>query len=106
MAADADLDAAAGAVVRGGYYASGQACIAVQRVIVVESVRAALLARLAEVVPRIVVGDPRDEATQVALLIDARTTSRVAEWDLPCGRGRGVSCAVASGPMDGSCPPC
>ena len=44
VAADADLDAAAGAVVRGGYYASGQACIAVQRVIVVESVRAALLA--------------------------------------------------------------
>jgi acyl-CoA reductase-like NAD-dependent aldehyde dehydrogenase len=88
VAADADLDAAAGAVVRGGYYASGQACIAVQRVIVVESVREPFLARLAEVVPRIVVGDPRDEATRVAPLIDARTTSRVAEW---------ISRAVAAG---------
>ena len=39
VAADADLDAAADAVVRGGYYASGQACISVQRVIVVEPVR-------------------------------------------------------------------
>ncbi len=39
VAADADLDAAADAVVRGGYYASGQACISVQRVLVVESVR-------------------------------------------------------------------
>ena len=34
VAEDADLDAAADAVVRGGYYASGQACISVQRVIV------------------------------------------------------------------------
>lgn len=80
VAPDADLDAAAGAVVRGGYYASGQACIAVQRVIVVESVREAFLARLAEVVTRIVVGDPRDEVTRVAPLIDARATARVAEW--------------------------
>lgn len=88
VAADADLDAAAGAVVRGGYYASGQACIAVQRVIVVESVREAFVARLAEMVPRIVVGDPRDEATRVAPLIDARTTARVAEW---------ISRAVAAG---------
>lgn len=88
VAADADLDAAAGAVVRGGYYASGQACIAVQRVIVVESVREAFVARLAEMVPRIVVGDPRDEATRVAPLIDARTTSRVADW---------ISRAVAAG---------
>lgn len=37
VAADADLDAAADAVVRGGYYGSGQACISVQRVIVVDS---------------------------------------------------------------------
>jgi len=36
VAADADLDAAADAVVRGGYYASGQACISVQRVVVVD----------------------------------------------------------------------
>ena len=34
VAEDADLDAAADAVIRGGYYASGQACISVQRVIV------------------------------------------------------------------------
>ena len=42
VAADADLDAAADAVVRGGYYASGQACISVQRVVVVETARDAL----------------------------------------------------------------
>jgi acyl-CoA reductase-like NAD-dependent aldehyde dehydrogenase len=30
VAEDADLDAAADAVLRGGFYASGQACISVQ----------------------------------------------------------------------------
>lgn len=80
VAADADLDAAAGAILRGGYYASGQACIAVQRVIVVADAAAeltrVLLARLGEVVA----GDPREEATRVARLIDAAATQRVHAW--------------------------
>src|SRR5438874_686176 len=38
VAADADLGAAADAIVRGGYYASGQACISGQGVIAVRSV--------------------------------------------------------------------
>ena len=46
VAEDADLDAAADAVIRGGYYASGQACISVQRVIVTEPVRDQLVKRL------------------------------------------------------------
>ena len=46
VAEDADLDAAADAIVRGGYYASGQACISVQRVIAVETIRDALLDKL------------------------------------------------------------
>src|SRR5699024_7328842 len=44
--AEADLANAADAVVRGGYYFNGQACIAVQRVIVCESVREAFIAEL------------------------------------------------------------
>ena len=80
VAGDADLDAAADAVVRGGYYASGQACISVQRIVVVESVREALLSRLVERMSTVVVGDPRDEATRVSALIDGRSTSRVHQW--------------------------
>ena len=80
VAGDADLDAAADAVVRGGYYASGQACISVQRVVVVEAVRDALLSRLAERMSTVVIGDPRDEATRVSALIDGRSTSRVHQW--------------------------
>jgi acyl-CoA reductase-like NAD-dependent aldehyde dehydrogenase len=93
VASDADLDAAADAVVRGGYYASGQACIAVQRVIVLQDVRADLLERLAAVVPQIVVGDPRDEATQVAPLVSADATRRTVEWiDRGVAAGGAVLC--------------
>ncbi|GAA1799187.1 aldehyde dehydrogenase family protein [Planosporangium flavigriseum] len=80
VAADADLDAAADAVVRGGYYASGQACISVQRVLVEEPVAERFLALLADRVPKIEVGDPRSESTRVAALIDTRSTERVRGW--------------------------
>jgi len=80
VAADADLEAAADAVVRGGYYASGQACISVQRVIVVEAVRTPFLALLAERMSQVAVGDPREETTRVSALIDDRSTSRVRAW--------------------------
>jgi acyl-CoA reductase-like NAD-dependent aldehyde dehydrogenase len=80
VAADADLDAAADAIVRGGYYASGQACISVQRVIAVESVREALLEKLGARMPGVVVGDPRDPATRVSALINPASTDRVRQW--------------------------
>ncbi|WP_018157814.1 aldehyde dehydrogenase family protein [Demetria terragena] len=80
VAEDADVDAAAAAVVRGGYYASGQACISVQRVIVVDSAREAFIDRLRSRIGDVVVGDPRDEATRVSSLIDERSTQRVLDW--------------------------
>lgn len=80
VAADADLDAAAAAVVRGGYYASGQACISVQRVIVVESVREDFLQRLSARMGEVTVGDPRDPATRVSTLINSAGTDRVMAW--------------------------
>jgi acyl-CoA reductase-like NAD-dependent aldehyde dehydrogenase len=88
VAADADLDAAADAVVRGGYYASGQACISVQRVVVVDAVREEFLQRLSGQLDEVVVGDPREATTRVSALIDERSTSRVQDW---------VSAAVAGG---------
>ncbi|MGP3935052.1 aldehyde dehydrogenase family protein [Nonomuraea sp. KM88] len=80
VAADADLEAAADAVVRGGYYASGQACISVQRVLVEEPVRDRFLALLAERVKGVTVGDPRLPGTRVAPLIDEAATDRVLAW--------------------------
>ncbi|MHB1575236.1 MAG: aldehyde dehydrogenase family protein [Candidatus Dormibacteria bacterium] len=80
VCSDANLDRAADAVLRGGYYASGQACISVQRVIVVESVMEKFLALLDERLAEVVVGDPRSEATRVSALIDSGAGHRVGAW--------------------------
>jgi acyl-CoA reductase-like NAD-dependent aldehyde dehydrogenase len=80
VAADADLRAAADAVVRGGFYASGQACISVQRVIVHERVYDTFLEVLAARATQVAVGDPRDERTEVSALINDAATSRVTQW--------------------------
>lgn len=80
VADDADIQAAAQAVVNGGFYANGQACISVQRVIVDERVIDEFTQALAEVMRTVRTGDPRDENTKVAALIDDKSTKRVEEW--------------------------
>ena len=80
VCADADLDRAADAVLRGGYYASGQACISVQRVIVVAGVADRLERLLAGRIGEAVVGDPRLETTRVAPLINPDAGRRVGDW--------------------------
>lgn len=80
IAADADLDAAVDATLRGGFYASGQACISVQRLIVLESVAEEFAAKLRARLDEVVTGDPRDGRTRVSALIDERSTKRVLQW--------------------------
>lgn len=77
---DADLAKAADAVVRGGYYFNGQACIAVQRVIVCDAVRDEFLAELTPRVAALQLGDPREPETQVAPLINDAATERTLAW--------------------------
>ncbi|MGW7482766.1 aldehyde dehydrogenase family protein [Nonomuraea muscovyensis] len=96
VAADADVAAAADAVVRGGYYASGQACISVQRVLVEEPVHDVFVSLLAERMKDVVVGDPRSPGTRVAPLIDPAATERVLAWV----RGSGGT-LVSGGTLDG-----
>ncbi|WP_414943504.1 aldehyde dehydrogenase family protein [Amycolatopsis sp. cmx-11-32] len=99
VAEDADLDAAADAVLRGGFYASGQACISVQRVLVVEAVAEefteSVLARFGEVVA----GDPRDEKTRVSALIDEGSTRRVQEW---VDKATSAGARLVGGGVDGT----
>ena len=80
VADDADLDAAADAVLRGGFTASGQACSSVQRVLVAGSVADEFTARLLARLDEVVIGDPRDEGTRVSKLIDEPSTERVLDW--------------------------
>ncbi|MFB0833978.1 aldehyde dehydrogenase family protein [Arthrobacter halodurans] len=78
--ADADLDAAVDAVIRGAFYANGQACISVQRVVLVEAIAGEFAEKLAARLPEVVVGDPRDPATRVAPVINAASAARINAW--------------------------
>jgi len=80
VTADADLDAAALAVARGGFYASGQACISVQRVLVDKRVAGQFLKALIPRVAALRVGDPRLESTKVSALIDGAAADRITSW--------------------------
>ncbi|WP_307866401.1 aldehyde dehydrogenase family protein [Leucobacter chromiisoli] len=77
VAADADVEAAVDAVVAGGFYANGQACISVQRILLERPVADRFAAHLAERVAELVVGDPRDAATNVAPVINAASGERI-----------------------------
>jgi len=76
----ADVRAAAEAAVRGGYYASGQACIAIQRILVVKQVAEEFAQHLGELMAKVVIGDPRKAETQVSALINPEATTRVLAW--------------------------
>ena len=100
VAEDADLDAAADAVLRGGFYASGQACISVQRVLVVASVADDFTARLLARLNEVIIGDPREETTRVSALIDERSTRRVLDWvDKAISAGAKLAAGGAKGPV-------
>ncbi|HEX2239758.1 MAG TPA: aldehyde dehydrogenase family protein [Actinomycetota bacterium] len=77
---DADLEKAAKRVAFGGYYQAGQSCIAVQRVLVHESVSDAFSGLLAKEIGGLKVGDPLDPETDVGPLIDHDALERVTAW--------------------------
>ena len=77
VAADADIEAAVDAVLRGGFYANGQACISVQRVVLERPIAERFTTRLIERMGEIVVGDPRDIATNVAPVINEASGERI-----------------------------
>ena len=80
VAPDADLDAAAAAITKGGFYHAGQVCVSVQRVFAHRDIAAALTEDLVARAGGLVVGDPVDAATDVGPLIRAREVNRVAHW--------------------------
>lgn len=79
VAADADLDQAADAIVRSAFNSAGQKCTAASRVIVVQTVMRALRDRLADRVRALPAGDPLDPATVLPPLIDSSAQSRVGQ---------------------------
>ncbi|MEP7222876.1 MAG: aldehyde dehydrogenase family protein [Novosphingobium sp.] len=74
---DADLDAAAatGALM---YRNAGQVCLAGTRLLVHESIRDAFIDKMRRVVENLVVGDPRDPATEIGPIIHPRQMERIS----------------------------
>lgn len=76
--ADADLDAAADALLANKFRAAGQTCVCTNRVYVEVPVLEAFTARVAARVERLRVGDGLDPATDIGPLIDRAQFDRVA----------------------------
>ncbi|MBE3559415.1 MAG: aldehyde dehydrogenase family protein [Ktedonobacteraceae bacterium] len=74
---DADLERAVSRVVAGGYYAVGQACIAVQRIYAHRSIYESFAEKLAAEVAKLRTGDPRLATTDSSTLVSEQATQRV-----------------------------
>ncbi|HVE11966.1 MAG TPA: aldehyde dehydrogenase family protein [Elusimicrobiota bacterium] len=89
VAADADLPWAAARSAWGAFYYSGQVCISVQRVMVEEAVYDKFKDLFLKNARELVAGDPKDEKTDVAPLIDQRAAERVDAWIQEAAAGGG-----------------
>lgn len=79
VAADADLDSAVDAVLRGAFYANGQACISVQRVVLDQRIAAVFTEKLLGRIGELVTGDPRNIETNVAPVINDVSGERIRD---------------------------
>ncbi len=98
--ADADLDAVVEAIPYSVFDNTGQDCCARSRLLVERSVYDDVVARVAERTTRLVVGDPRDEATEIGPMISEGQRATSLEY-LEIGRGEGAEVVCggdASGP--------
>ena len=77
---DADLDEAVVGVLHSAFGYSGQKCSACSRVIVLNEVYDAFVARLAEAARTLVIGPPQDPETVICPLIDADARDRVERY--------------------------
>lgn len=75
---DADLDAAAEAVVSGAYKNQGQICMSTERLIVQDSVADDLVARIEKLRGKLVLGDPLEPGTQIGPVISVPASERLA----------------------------
>jgi acyl-CoA reductase-like NAD-dependent aldehyde dehydrogenase len=77
---DADLADTLPRLVKGGFYHAGQVCVSVQRIYAHQSIATQLAERIGEEAKKLVVGDARDEATDVGPIITKDELDRVASW--------------------------
>lgn len=78
--ADADLDAAAAALVDGAFGCAGQNCLSVQRIYAHESIYAPLLERIVAVTRKLRVGSAVDRDGDIGPMITEAEAARVQAW--------------------------
>ncbi len=76
----ANLDWAVSRLVYGSFAYSGQVCISVQRIYVVESIYADFERRFIEKVAAVKQGDPLDPTTDLGPMVDAGAVTRTHQW--------------------------
>jgi len=74
---DADLDEAVKAAAFGAFMNQGQICMSTERIIVVDAIADAFVARFREKVGAMPVGDPREGKTPLGAVIDRKTVDHV-----------------------------
>ncbi|MGP6089648.1 aldehyde dehydrogenase [Antarctobacter jejuensis] len=74
---DADLDRAVAAAAFGAYMNQGQICMSTERLVVHESIADAFVAKLAEKVRSLAVGDPREGNTPLGSVVDRSAVNRI-----------------------------
>ncbi len=93
VAQSAELDWAVARCLVGAFAYSGQVCIHAQRIYVHESLFEEFARRFVEGAQRLRAGDPLDEQTEIAAMIDHENASRVQEWvDEAVGQGARLLC--------------
>jgi benzaldehyde dehydrogenase (NAD) len=98
--ADADLDAAADAASFGAFMNSGQICMSTERVVADAAVAGEFGAMLAARAARLVVGDPREQATAIGPVVDDAARERILEL-IADARAKGAQ-VLAGGAADGN----
>lgn len=91
---DADIDAAVDACASGAFWAAGQNCVGVQRILVAEALYREFRRRFLEETSQLVSGDPADEATDVGPMI---TSAAVDQLTAKIGAAVADGAAVLAG---------
>jgi acyl-CoA reductase-like NAD-dependent aldehyde dehydrogenase len=99
---DADLEKAVGAVIKAFVFNTGQFCMGGPRLLVARPVYATLLGILADAVPGVPVGDPRQPETVVGPMAGEKHLKKVEEYvDLARKEGGRVVCGGERLDLDG-----
>lgn len=99
---DADLEKAVGAIIKAFVFNTGQFCMGGPRLLVARSVHSTLLNILADAVPGVPVGDPRDPGTVVGPMAGEKHLKKVEEYvDLARKEGGRIVCGGERLDLDG-----